>query len=362
MNVIFSRKRETEHLKKRSLLLALSMNAVNFAHHIVTVMTMVAVLYFGDVGNFKASNVFSILVIAFVMSFYIRLFQGQGYFKLCEIFFGTPKSNPISAGTYMLMEIKNSNDRFQEALLLPEKSIIESEPKKSDFKNIKLSTITESNSNTKFEQYSAIYPGQEKPSLLNLNFEISDGTLLGVIGPVGSGKSTLLNVFIGETDDFGGTKQIPSNISIAPQEAWIFEGSIRENILIGAEFDEKFYNEVVQAVCLIPDFNILPNGDQTLVGYKGVTLSGGQRARVGLARAIYAKSDIYILDDPLAAVDPEVAAQIYEKCVQGILKKKTRILITHQYKFLRLVDEFLRSKAYESSTMFEIVSLSKRCR
>ena len=156
-------------------------------------------------------------------------------------------------------------------------------------------------------------------------------------GPVGSGKSTLLNVFIDEVDDFKGTKQIPNNISIAPQEPWIFEGSIRENILIGSEYDEKYYNEVIEAVCLIPDLEILPNGDQTLVGYKGVTLSGGQRARVGLARAIYAKADLYILDDPLAAVDPEVAAQIYEKCVQGILKQKSRILITHQYKFLRKV-------------------------
>ena len=156
-------------------------------------------------------------------------------------------------------------------------------------------------------------------------------------GPVGSGKSTLLNVFIDEVDDFKGTKQIPNNISIAPQEPWIFEGSIRENILIGSEYDEKYYNEVIEAVCLIPDLEILPNGDQTLVGYKGVTLSGGQRARVGLARAIYAKADLYILDDPLAAVDPEVAAQIYEKFVQGILKQKSRILITHQYKFLRKV-------------------------
>ena len=88
-------------------------------------------------------------------------------------------------------------------------------------------------------------------------------------GPVGSGKSTLLNIFLDETEDHAGSKQLPCNISIAPQEAWIFEGSIRENILIGAEYDEKWYNKVTEAACLIPDFHIFPNGDETLVGYKG---------------------------------------------------------------------------------------------
>ena len=78
-----------------------------------------------------------------------------------------------------------------------------------------------------------------------------------------------MNVFLDETEDHAGSKQLPCNISIAPQEAWIFEGSIRENILIGAEFDEKRYNKVTEAACLVPDFQIFPNGDETLVGYKG---------------------------------------------------------------------------------------------
>ena len=80
-------------------------------------------------------------------------------------------------------------------------------------------------------------------------------------------------MFLDETEDYAGSKQLPCNISIAPQEAWIFEGSIKENILIGTDFDEKLYNKVTQAACLIPDFNIFPNGDETLVGYKGQSLS-----------------------------------------------------------------------------------------
>ena len=92
---------------------------------------------------------------------------------------------------------------------------------------------------------------------------------------------------------------------------------------------------------------------------KGVTLSGGQRARVGLARAIYAKADLYILDDPLAAVDPEVAAKIYRNCVQGILKSKTRILITHQYQFLTDADNILYldgGKQLEFGTFDKVMS------
>ena len=87
-------------------------------------------------------------------------------------------------------------------------------------------------------------------------------------GPVGSGKSTLLNVFLDETEDYLGTKLLPKKISIAPQEAWIFEGSIKENILVGANFDEMFYKQVIEAVCLIPDLNNFPNGDKTHLGYK----------------------------------------------------------------------------------------------
>ena len=87
-------------------------------------------------------------------------------------------------------------------------------------------------------------------------------------GPVGSGKSTLLNVFLDETEDYLGTKLLPKKISIAPQEAWIFEGSIKENILLGANFDDMFYNQVIEAVCLIPDLNNFPNGDKTHIGYK----------------------------------------------------------------------------------------------
>ena len=281
-----------------------------FAPHIIAGITFLTALYLEDVRAFKASNVFTILTYGATLSFYMRMFQ---------------------AGMYVFNETKSCNQRFQDALLLPERQTTKHDPEGSSARP----------GYARFQNYSAVYPGSTQPSIKNLDFEIKKGSLLGVIGPVGAGKSTLMNVFLDETEDYAGKKELTRNISIAPQEAWIFEGSIRENILMGTKYDEKLYQQVTKAACLIADFNILPNGDQTLVGDKGVTLSGGQRARVGLARAIYAKADLYILDDPLAAVDPEVAAEIYEKCVQGFLKSKSRILITHQYQFLTDADNIL---------------------
>ena len=307
---VLKRKRETNFLKQRAYLTGLTHGLLNFAPHIIAGITFLTALYLEDVRAFKASNVFTILTYGATLSLYMRVFQ---------------------AGMYVLNETKSCNQRFQDALLLPERQTTKHDPESSSARP----------GYARFQNYSAVYPGSTQPSIKNLDFEIKKGSLLGVIGPVGSGKSTLMNVFLDETEDYAGKKELSRNISIAPQEAWIFEGSIRENILMGTKYDEKLYKQVTKAACLIADFNILPNGDQTLVGDKGVTLSGGQRARVGLARAIYAKADLYILDDPLAAVDPEVAAEIYEKCVQGFLKSKSRILITHQYQFLTDADNIL---------------------
>ena len=307
--VIESRKRETKLLKQRAYLIGLTQCLLYFAPHIIAGITFLTALYLEDVRAFKASNVFTILTYGATLSFYMRMFQ---------------------AGMYVFNETKSCNQRFQDALLLPERQTAKRDPESGARPGY-----------ARFDDYSAVYPGSTKPSIKHLDFEIKQGSLLGVVGPVGSGKSTLMNVFLDETEDFSGHKELSKNISIAPQEAWIFEGSIRDNILMGTKYDEKLYKQVTKAACLIADFNILPNGDLTLVGDKGVTLSGGQRARVGLARAIYAKADLYILDDPLAAVDPEVAAEIYEKCVQGFLKSKSRILITHQYQFLTDADNIL---------------------
>ncbi|XP_023680821.2 ATP-binding cassette sub-family C member 10 [Paramormyrops kingsleyae] len=177
--------------------------------------------------------------------------------------------------------------------------------------------------------------------LQNINITIKKGSLVAVVGKVGCGKSTLLAAVVGELTRCGGAVYVEgreNGFAIAAQEPWIQHGSVRDNILFGKEYRSRLYQAVLEACALSEDLSILPSGDLTEVGENGVTLSGGQKARLALARAIYMEKDIYLLDDPLAAVDADVAKHLLEKCVLGILKHKTRIICTHRIEFLHRVD------------------------
>ncbi len=170
--------------------------------------------------------------------------------------------------------------------------------------------------------------------IFDLSLEIRSG-LCAIVGQVGSGKSTLLNVILGELDLDTGTITINGTISYASQEPWIFGGTVRSNIVFVEDFDEQRYNKVVEVCALGRDLRLLPQGDATIVGERGSSLSGGQRARVNLARAIYKQSDIYLLDDPLSAVDTHVGKQIFEKCIKEFLADKVCVLVTHQLQYLK---------------------------
>lgn len=159
-----------------------------------------------------------------------------------------------------------------------------------------------------------------------------------VIGTVGSGKTTLLHALLGELPFTGGSCLVNGQAAYSSQEPWIFGGNVRQNILFGNEFEETRYNEVVRVCALEDDFKQLPHGDNTLVGERGTALSGGQKARVNLARCLYHKADIYLLDDPLSAVDSRVSRHIFEKCVRDHLKGYLRILCTHQLQYLPQAD------------------------
>lgn len=139
----------------------------------------------------------------------------------------------------------------------------------------------------------------------------------------------------GELEVVGGSYSVNGVLSYASQEPWIFAATVRQNILFGAEYDKKKYAEVVRACCLEKDFEQFPQGDHTIVGDRGASLSGGQKARINLARAVYRDADIYLLDDPLSAVDIHVSKRLYEDCINGYLAKKTRILVTHQVFYLK---------------------------
>ena len=174
----------------------------------------------------------------------------------------------------------------------------------------------------------------------NLNLEVDQAEFLGVIGPVGSGKTSFLSMFLNEMN-LTGEYNWNNRIAYCPQESWIFIGSIRENILVGRTFDRQRFEDVTRACCLVSDFQNFPDKDQTVVGERGVTLSGGQRARINLARAIYGDAEIYLLDDPLAAVDTKVAQSIFKNVFVEYLKSKTRILVTHHVDLLEGADRII---------------------
>ncbi|XP_038183485.1 multidrug resistance-associated protein 1 isoform X3 [Arvicola amphibius] len=180
----------------------------------------------------------------------------------------------------------------------------------------------------------------ESPTLNGINFSIPEGALVAVVGQVGCGKSSLLSALLAEMDKVEGHVTLKGSVAYVPQQAWIQNDSLRENILFGHPLKERYYKAVLEACALLPDLEILPSGDRTEIGEKGVNLSGGQKQRVSLARAVYCNSDIYLFDDPLSAVDAHVGKHIFEKVVgpMGLLKNKTRILVTHGISSLPQVD------------------------
>lgn len=186
----------------------------------------------------------------------------------------------------------------------------------------------------------------------DVNLDIMPGQLVAVVGSVGSGKSSLISAMLGEMEHVHGHITIKGTTAYVPQQSWIQNGTIKDNILFGSELNEKKYQQVLEACALLPDLEILPGGDLAEIGEKGINLSGGQKQRVSLARATYQNSDIYILDDPLSAVDAHVGKHIFNKVLgpNGLLNGKTRILVTHSIHFLPQVDEII---VIENGTVLE---------
>ncbi|XP_039980041.1 multidrug resistance-associated protein 1 isoform X3 [Xiphias gladius] len=183
----------------------------------------------------------------------------------------------------------------------------------------------------------------ESPTLTRLNMCIPEGSLVAVVGHVGSGKSSLLSALLGEMDKLEGTVAVKGSVAYVPQQAWIQNSTLRHNIVFGQERREAWYHRVVEACALPPDLEILPAGDETEIGEKGVNLSGGQKQRVSLARAVYCDRAVYLLDDPLSAVDAHVGKHIFDQVIgpQGLLKDKTRVLVTHGLSYLPQVNLIL---------------------
>ncbi|KAG0022326.1 hypothetical protein BGZ80_000525 [Entomortierella chlamydospora] len=189
-------------------------------------------------------------------------------------------------------------------------------------------------------------PEESVATLQHISLSIHRGTLVTVVGRVGQGKSSLLSAIIGEMYKSQGYVKTIGRIAYVPQQAWILNATLRENILFGKEFDEERYHRIVYACGLEPDIEMLPAGDMTEIGERGINLSGGQKQRVSLARAAYDDADIYLMDDPLSAVDAHVDRHLWTNLFgpQGLLQGKTRVLVTHGIHHLHEVDRVVLMK------------------
>ncbi|XP_076207367.1 ATP-binding cassette sub-family C member 6 isoform X1 [Aptenodytes patagonicus] len=181
------------------------------------------------------------------------------------------------------------------------------------------------------------------PCLRRIDLTVPQGSLLAVVGQVGAGKSSLLSALLGELEKTDGCVTMKGTAAYVPQQAWIQNASVEDNILFGKEMDETWFNRVIDACALQPDLESFPAGQKSEIGEKGINISGGQKQRVNLARAVYQKASIYLLDDPLSAVDAHVGQHIFEHVLgrNGLLKDKTRVLVTHTINILPQVDNIV---------------------
>ncbi len=170
-----------------------------------------------------------------------------------------------------------------------------------------------------------------------------------------------MSALLGEMDKQSGSVNVDGQVAFVPQQAWMQNATLQDNILFSKEMDQKKYDYILESCALVSDINILPGGDQTEIGEKGINLSGGQKQRVSLARAVYSDADIFLLDDPLSAVDSHVGKHIFEKVIShdGLLKSKTRVLVTHGITYLPRTDHIIvlkEGRVSEQGTYNELVA------
>lgn len=210
----------------------------------------------------------------------------------------------------------------------------------------------------------ATFMWSEKRTALTIpRLNIKRGELVVVVGSIGSGKSALLLGILGELSLSSGSAAICGSIGYVPQLPWIVSDTVRGNIVCGQTFDEARYARVVQASGLETDLSLLPKGDLTEIGERGVNLSGGQRHRVALARAAYAGAEIFLLDDPLSALDPGVANHVFRHLISREMKVSTRVLVSHRVEYALTADRVVvveNGTIVESGTPDELQRLDSR--
>ncbi|CAG9819495.1 unnamed protein product [Phaedon cochleariae] len=304
-----SRNDEIKFITKTSYIKGFSLALMVVTERFALYVTLIAYVLIGH--RLTSDTVFS-------MSLYINIVQ----MYMC-IFF------PMALGFYA--EAKVTIRRLEDFLVLEENVIVQNRE----------ATIMDEEKRGLVQLDGATASWLPNPvvnTLIDVTLKISPGTLCCVVGNVGSGKSSLLQMLLKELPVKKGSMELNGQVSYASQEPWLFVSSVRNNILFGQPYLKNRYSDIVKYCALERDFKQFLHGDKTLVGERGVSLSGGQRARINLARAVYVDADIYLFDDPLSAVDTHVGKHLFEQCIKGYLKGKTRILATHQLQFLKQAD------------------------
>ncbi|XP_076167723.1 putative multidrug resistance-associated protein lethal(2)03659 isoform X2 [Ptiloglossa arizonensis] len=341
-----ARRREISVIRATSLIRGVTMSFIIFSTRMSLFITILAYVLYGR--NITAQKVFMLTAYYNILRQTMTVYFPQGITQIAEALVSVKRLQKFMLND----EIEPTKEKKQNK----NEGVTEQVKINNDINN-----LTKEENDTKTDQiYSNNYQDdslislknvsakwlshKSEDTLKNINIKAKVGELIAVVGQVGSGKSSLLNVILKELPVHTGSVEINGKLTYASQEPWLFAGSVRQNILFGKKMDQFRYDRVVKVCQLKRDFSLLPYGDKTIVGERGISLSGGQRARINLARAVYAEADLYLLDDPLSAVDAHVGKHMFEECIDNYLRGKTRILVTHQLQYLRNVDRIFVMK------------------
>ncbi|CAH0406117.1 unnamed protein product [Chilo suppressalis] len=344
------RRSEIYNIKMTSYIRGVIMSFVMFTSRFGIFITVL--FYVTYVSRISVENVFFLTCYYNIMKQTMTLYFPQAVGQIAELIVAVQRirdyllSEECRLPPRILLEPKRINSRpkkrviiLENPLQLPVRRDVPTTSKENDDKK---KDAPKKDISIKFDKACSRWiKSLGKNDAENINLEIQSGSLTTVIGAVGAGKSTLLHMVLGELPCTSGSIETRGSVSYAGQDPWLFVGSVRQNILFGLPFKRSRYMEVCKVCALERDISLFPHGDKTVVGERGVSLSGGQRARVNLARAVYKEADIYLLDDPLSAVDTQVAKHIFENCIKRYLADKTVVLVTHQLQFIKSVDQIV---------------------
>lgn len=374
------RSEELKYLREAAYLRGFSRAYMSALPGLVAVCSFVVYALWGPSSDISPATLFSALVafdqLRFPLMFYpmalAQLVQAKVSAARVEVFLGLKEiahGEALGGGTYVREEDADAKGEIivQDAeVYWSDPDIpLESEPDKSDDDSSTAATskdLSEKNAGSEDLESESQGPVYPKPALKGVSLQVRHGELCAVVGRVASGKSTLCAAVLNETFLKSGSISLKGSVAYAAQSPWILNATVRENILFGKPMDEERYRKVLKVCQLEHDLAMLEDGDLTDIGERGINLSGGQKARVSVARAAYSDAETILFDDPLSALDPEVAKQLFMDCIVQFMKGKTRLLVTNQIQFLSSCDTVValrKGDVIETGTYADLIADEK---